>query len=380
MEPKLRFKEFSGNWEKQKIKDITTYVDYRGKTPQKTSNGIFLVTAKNIKDGYIDYDCSKEYISESDFKDVMSRGIANIGDVLITTEAPCGNVAQVDRSNIALAQRVIKLSAINNIINNTYLKYKLLSSSFQYKLDKFSTGGTVKGIKGSVLHKMDLEFPALPEQSKIGSFLLYVDEKIQNQQDKINHLENIKKGFMQKLFSRKMRFKDDYGNEFPEWEKKKLKDCCEYKSSSISTSMILENGEYELFDANGKIGYTNTFCDKKYISIIKDGAGVGRIRILPKNSFCISTMGMIISNECSIIEYLYYMMSQLNFTKYIVGGAIPHIYFKDYGSEKIGIPCLEEQQKIADFLLSFDEKIDVEKDTLEHLKEMKKGLLQQMFV
>lgn len=150
----------------------------------------------------------------------MSRGIANIGDVLITTEAPCGNVDQVDRSNIALAQRVIKLSGINNIINNTYLKYKLLSSSFQYKLDKFSTGGTVKGIKGYVLHKMELEFPTLPEQSKISGFLLYVDEKIQSQQNKINHLENIKKRFMQKLFTRKIRFKDDDGNEFPEWEKR----------------------------------------------------------------------------------------------------------------------------------------------------------------
>ncbi|MDY5211128.1 MAG: restriction endonuclease subunit S [Intestinibacter sp.] len=134
------------------------------------------------------------------------------------------------------------------------------------------------------------------------------------------------------------------------------------------------------FDANGKIGYTDSFCDKKYISIIKDGAGVGRTRILPKNSFCISTMGIIISNQYSVIEYLYYMMSQLDFTKYVVGATIPHIYFEDYGNQKIKLPCLDEQQKIADFLSSFDKKIDAEKETLEHLKEMKKGLLQQIFV
>ena len=134
------------------------------------------------------------------------------------------------------------------------------------------------------------------------------------------------------------------------------------------------------FDANGKIGYTDSFCDKKYISIIKDGAGVGRTRILPKNSFCISTMGIIISNQYSVIEYLYYMMSQLDFTKYVVGETIPNIYFEDYGNQKIKLPCLDEQQKIADFLSSFDKKIDAEKETLEHLKEMKKGLLQQIFV
>lgn len=106
--PKLRFKEFSGEWEEKRLEEITTYVDYRGKTPEKTENGIFLVTAKNIKMGYIDYTTSQEFVSSENYDEIMKRGKPKIGDVLLTTEAPLGNVAQIDKEDIALAQRVIK--------------------------------------------------------------------------------------------------------------------------------------------------------------------------------------------------------------------------------------------------------------------------------
>ena len=96
------------DWEVVKIKEATSYVDYRGKTPTKTDNGVFLVTAKNIKQGFIDYQASLEFVSETEYHEIMRRGMPKIGDILITTEAPLGNVAQIDKENIALAQRVIK--------------------------------------------------------------------------------------------------------------------------------------------------------------------------------------------------------------------------------------------------------------------------------
>lgn len=110
------------DWESFKIKEITSYVDYRGKTPFKTETGIFLVTAKNIKQGFIDYKSSSEFVSELEYKEIMRRGMPQIGDILITTEAPLGNVAQIDKENIALAQRVIKLRGKKNT-NNDFLKY-----------------------------------------------------------------------------------------------------------------------------------------------------------------------------------------------------------------------------------------------------------------
>ncbi|MDR3806306.1 MAG: restriction endonuclease subunit S [Faecalibacterium sp.] len=96
-------------------------------------------------------------MSEDDYEETMHRGKPEIGDVLITTEAPCGNVAQVNKENIALAQRIIKYRGHRNLIANTYLKYYLLSPEFQNILNAKSSGGTVKGIKGSILHQRELE-------------------------------------------------------------------------------------------------------------------------------------------------------------------------------------------------------------------------------
>lgn len=154
------------------LEEVCDIVDYRGKTPKKVDNGIFLVTAKNIRKGYIDYEKSQEYISPIDYPDVMRRGIPQIGDVLITTEAPCGNVAQVDKADIALAQRVIKYRPKDqNKLNASYLKHILLGTEFQNKLLLAATGGTVKGIKGSKLHKLTIPIPSIEDQHQIVSIL-----------------------------------------------------------------------------------------------------------------------------------------------------------------------------------------------------------------
>lgn len=176
--PEIRFKGFTDPWEQHKLIDVCDYVDYRGKTPTKTDSGNFLVTAKNIKDGYIDYETSQEYISEDDYEETMHRGKPEIGDVLITTEAPCGNVAQVNKENIALAQRIIKYRGHRNLIANTYLKYYLLSPEFQNILNAKSSGGTVKGIKGSILHQQIIKYPKYEEQVKIGQDLNAINNLI----------------------------------------------------------------------------------------------------------------------------------------------------------------------------------------------------------
>ncbi len=160
---------FDVKW--MKLGEVCNYVDYRGKTPKKVDFGIFLVTAKNIRKGYIDYEKSKEYISEEDYDIVMRRGKPMIGDVLITTEAPCGNVAQIDDDTIALAQRVIKYRPKDSSLNSCFLKYVLLGNEFQKKLLKEATGATAKGIKGSKLHNLSIPIPPLEEQQRIVSIL-----------------------------------------------------------------------------------------------------------------------------------------------------------------------------------------------------------------
>lgn len=198
--PEYRFAGFTEPWEQRKLIDVCDYVDYRGKTPTKTDSGVFLVTAKNVKDGYIDYEISQEYISKNDYAEVMHRGKPEIGDVLITTEAPCGNVAQVNRADIALAQRIIKYRGHNNVIDNTYLKHYLLSPGFKSILNEKSSGGTVQGIKGSILHQQEIKYPKYEEQTKIGQLLDKLDHLITLHQRKLSEFENVKSGLLQQLF------------------------------------------------------------------------------------------------------------------------------------------------------------------------------------
>jgi len=169
----LTFKEGQVEW--KALGEVCDYVDYRGKTPRKTTDGVFLVTAKNIRMGYIDYNTSQEFISSDDYALVMRRGLPKNGDVLITTEAPCGFIAQVDREDIALAQRVIKYRSKNKLLLNSFIKHYLKGCQFQAKLQKAATGSTVKGIKGSKLHKLTIPVPPLAEQARIVAILDKLD-------------------------------------------------------------------------------------------------------------------------------------------------------------------------------------------------------------
>ena len=198
--PEIRFKGFTDAWEQRKLIEVCDYVDYRGKTPTKTEDGIFLVTAKNVKDGFIDYETSKEYISENTYEEVMRRGKPEIGDVLITTEAPCGNVAQVNKADIALAQRIIKYRGHIGVVDNTYLKHYLLSPEFQKILNAKSSGGTVQGIKGSILHQQKIIYPSYEEQKKIGQHMDSLDTLITLHQRELEKLKNIKKALLEKMF------------------------------------------------------------------------------------------------------------------------------------------------------------------------------------
>jgi type I restriction enzyme S subunit len=194
-------------WEVKRLEEIAGYVDYRGKTPPKSDKGIYLVTAKNIKFGYIDYEISKEYIPISSYEITMSRGKTKIGDVLITTEAPMGNVAQIDVEGLALAQRVIKYRCTEGVMLNDYLKNTLLSAYFQRELVAESTGSTVMGIKGSRLHKLKVLVPLIQEQEDIIKRFSPIEKKIKIEQSTLTKYRQIKAGLMQDLLSGKVEVK-----------------------------------------------------------------------------------------------------------------------------------------------------------------------------
>ena len=397
--PKLRFKEFDGDWISKKIIDLADYVDYRGKTPKKVESGILLVTAKNIKQGYLDYSASQEFIEESAFDDVMRRGKVELNDVLITTEAPLGNVASVDRTDIALAQRVIKYRGKIDLLDNLFLKQKFLSESFQEILKSKATGGTVQGIKGSVLHQIPLIVPSKQEQTKIASFLSAVDEKISQLTQKHELLSQYKQGMMQKLFSQQIRFKADDGSEFGEWDEKILSELFDYANGKSFEAEVIENGSFKLItlnsiDIKGNLKNShktisqgdNSLLRNDLIMILSDvahGNFLGLTAIIPDNSFVLNQRVGRLRSKTDI--NICYMRFYINFNqKYFKlngqGSSQLNLSKGDVLSFPVNLPCLEEQTKIANFLSSIDQKIEVVAQQIEQAKQWKKGLLQQMFV
>ncbi|MCY3714483.1 MAG: restriction endonuclease subunit S [Gemmatimonadetes bacterium] len=163
--------DIPAHWEIRGLTKCTSRIDYRGATPEKSNSGVFLVTAKNIKNGQIDYESSKEYIPEETYEYVMRRGKPQLGEVLFTTEAPLGEVARVDHADIALAQRIIKFSTALEGLLNAYLAYWMYSSAFRSDVVRRATGSTAVGIKASKIVELRCLLPPKYEQAKISKFL-----------------------------------------------------------------------------------------------------------------------------------------------------------------------------------------------------------------
>lgn len=157
--------ELPDSWSWVRLGEITKFIDYRGKTPIKTTSGIRLITAKNIKKGFLSK-MPEEFISVDDYDSWMTRGIPENGDLLFTTEAPLGNVALIDiNERFALAQRAIAMKFIN--CNSSYFLYCLLSAPIQKLIKNKATGTTAQGIKASKLKEIIVPLPPLQEQGRI---------------------------------------------------------------------------------------------------------------------------------------------------------------------------------------------------------------------
>jgi type I restriction enzyme S subunit len=194
------------DWVDTTIGDQIRFIDYRGKTPVKTANGIRLITAKNVKMGYLQ-DTPMEYIAAGNYHAWMTRGIPKKGDVLFTTEAPLANVAQLDTTEkVAFAQRIIIMQAKAEALDNTFLKYLLLSQPIQHRIRTKATGATVQGIKASLLKAIEISYPrSLPEQKRLVDTLKGLSEETQHLasifEHKLGALDALKKSLLHRAFA-----------------------------------------------------------------------------------------------------------------------------------------------------------------------------------
>lgn len=197
------------DWVSANLEDYVTFIDYRGRTPNKVEEGMRLITAKNVKMGYLQEN-PREFVDPKIYSAWMTRGIPLKGDVLFTTEAPLANVAQLDSDEkVAFAQRIIILQPNRKVINQTFLKYLLLSNPLQKKILSLGTGATVVGIKASLLKKIEIKFPELSKQQSIienlDSILGEMNKLKIVYQYKIEKLEELKKSIMRKAFNGELK-------------------------------------------------------------------------------------------------------------------------------------------------------------------------------
>lgn len=378
--PDLRFPEFKEEWEWLKLEEMAKIE--RGKfSPRPRNNPIyyngeipFVQTGDVVNSNGI----IRKYSQTLNEKGLKVSKLFPKGSILITIAANIG-YAGVLNEDMACPDSLIGIICKNNI-NNWFLNY--LFQIEQPKMEYLAVAAAQKNINLDFLKPYIFNIPSLPEQHKIANFLTAIDTRLQSLEKKKGLLEEYKKGVMQKIFKQEIRFKDEDGENFPEWMEKRLGEVAIKKSSNIAANKIEDNfGDYIIYGAAGILKRVDFYEEKNdYIGIVKDGAGVGRVSYCEGKSSVLATMDIIKPKKNINTYFLYCLLEQINYRIYITGSTIPHIYFKDYKIERVGVPSQEEQTKIANFLSAIDDKIGLASKQIEKTEAYKKVLLQQLFV
>ena len=206
--PKIRFKGYTDDWEQRKLLDcIQKITDFRGRTPKKlgmdwSEEGYLALSALNVKDGYIDFNQDVHYGNQELYDKWMTGNELHKGQVLFTTEAPMGNVAQVpDNRRYILSQRTIAFEVKNKLITENFLATVLRTQTVFADLTALSSGGTAKGVSQKSLASVEIRLPKdLNEQEKIANTFYNLDHLITLHQHKCEELQNMKKFMLQNMF------------------------------------------------------------------------------------------------------------------------------------------------------------------------------------
>lgn len=197
---KARFVEmFSDTRAEEPLATLCTFIDYRGKTPEKAERGLPFITAKNIKMHHMSFE-TKEFISKETYDKVMTRGFPKVGDVVFTTEAPLGNVCRIPymKTEFYIGQRIITMQT--KALEPVYLEYALSSDDFKRKILEKSSGSTVTGIRSKLLEQLTISVPPIAQQQKFAAFVGQIEKIRLFIQKNIEKIETLKKALMQKYF------------------------------------------------------------------------------------------------------------------------------------------------------------------------------------
>ena len=396
--PKLRFPEFTDDWEQRKFSDCYRISSgYAFKMSDYCDDGTDLINGESIQHGIINDDNLKHL--PKTFVQQYPDFVLKEGDIVVGLNRPITNgnlkIAKIPNkyNGSLLYQRAGKIVYKEDYdINFTYV---LLSQEILKHTLIEAVGSDQPFISTSKLEKWRMMIPTdSEEQHKLGDYFRNLDYLITLHQRKLEKLERLKKGVMQKLFSQEVRFKVDDGSEFPDWEEKKLGDDVQFiNGRAYKQDELLNSGKYlvlrvgNLF-TNDSYYYSDLELDNdKYIEngdlIYAWSATFGpRIYYGEKCIYHYHIWKLKFDeNIISKIFLNYYLLYDVEKIKsQRTGGTMVHITKNAMEHRELQFPCLAEQQKIADCLSALDDVIEKQKATLAAWEELKKGLLQQMFV
>ncbi|AYK20114.1 restriction endonuclease subunit S [Aeromonas veronii] len=397
-------------WDYQPLsKLLEKIIDYRGQSVPKANNGVPLITARNVRDGYLDF-TSKEYVSDQDFESWMKRGTPRAGDIIFTTEAPLGKACRFpETGRFAVGQRTVTLRT-NSMLDSDYLLYFILSEHGQNLIDLSSSGSTAKGIKSSELKKVKVSFPTnLSEQKKIAKILSTWDRTISITEQLLANSQQQKKALMQQLLTGKKRLgipdksyelqKTRYGTIPKDWEYPAIKDICTQVTQKNTVS-----ADYPVLSCSKYDGFVDSlkYFKKKVYS--DDTSGYRLIHRgcfgFPSNHVEEGSIGLQNLYDTGIVSPIYvvfraktkkvdndylYAVLKTDHYRQIFGSATNasvdrrgSLRWKEFSLIHVPLPPLDEQQKIAAVLSTADKEITALQQKLDVLKQEKKALMQQL--
>ncbi len=395
--PALRFPEFKEEWEKKKLGEVCEIVG--GGTPETNNkefwNGnIQWFTPTEIKSDFVSL--SQRTITELGLQRSSAKKLP-IGTILLTTRATIGEVSialQECTTNQGFQSLIVK-EEFHNIYMFNWIKRN------KYEFSSRANGSTFPEISKSEIEKIKIIIPSLREQVKIADFLSTIDEKIHALKKKRKLLEDYKKGVMQKLFSQELRFKDENGKPFSDWEEIRLEKVCKIVRSGgtpTSTNKSFYDGDIPF------LSIRDMTTQGKYLThtsnhISQHGVENSSSWIVPENSLMYSmyaSVGFVAINKIPIatsqavlnlllkeefdLEFIYYALIdfQKEIAKYITKGTQGNLNAQSVKNFKLKIPSLAEQIKISKFLSSVDVEIEIVQSQNDKLNIWKMGLMQKI--
>ena len=401
--PELRFKEFEGEWDKPKLSERMEI--FRGASPRPKGDPRYyggdiprLMIQDVTRDGKYAYPCI-DFLTEEGAK--KSR-LLKKGSIVLSCSGTRVAIPGILGIDACIHDGWLAFRNYKNI--ETDFLYNLFVKLHERMQGSATTGGVFNNLTTSIVRDLRMGFPTLPEQQKIASFLSAVDEKIQQLTKKKALLEQYKKGLMQQLFSCQLRFKDENGNPYPDWEEKRLGEVFGViRGKGISKDQLNDNGETKCI-LYGQLYTTYNEVVFNVVSRTDTNEGVLSIKgdlLVPSsttttgidlaNVTALNEEGVLLGGDISILRskldannvfYAYYLSNHKKYeiAAFAQGSTIVHLSYNHFKVMRIDIPVIEEQQKIATYLSRIDTKIEAVNNQITQTQTFKKGLLQQMFV